>query len=181
MHYEELIDKNILLQFSIDLDEDLKMSLNKIWWGVHWWVRSTFRNIWHEEIYDIIKRNWIELIKSQIHIEYEYRFKTRYLDTSNCAVMNKAIEDWLVESGALTDDTPQYIVSACTYVPIIEQSERRKMDYDKLIITIYDIGMIPLNMKGTVIREKAKGKKRTTYWGKSEKDWEVVKKLEHMK
>lgn len=181
MHYEELIEKNILLQFSIDLDEDLKMSLNKIWWGVHWGVRSTFRNIWHEEIYDIIKRNEIELIKSHIHIEYEYRFKTRYLDTSNCAVMNKAIEDWLVESWALTDDTPQYIASTCTYVPIVLQWARRKMKYDELIVTIYNIGAIPLNMKWEVIRELWKWKKRTTRWGKSSKNWEVVKDLEHMK
>lgn len=162
MNYKELTEKDILLQFSIDLDSDLKMSLNKIWWGVHWWVRSTFRNIWHEEIYSLVQTNDVQPIKDRIHIEYEYRFKTRYLDTSNCSVMNKAIEDWLVEAWVLPDDTPQYITSATTVVPIVEQNDRRNMKYDILIITIYSLGMAPLNMKGAVIREPAKWKKRSS-------------------
>lgn len=162
MNYKELEEKDIILQFSLDLDEDLKMSLNKIWWGVHWWVRSTFRNIWHEEMYDIAKRNEIQPINEMIHIEYEYKFKTRYLDTSNCAVMNKAIEDWLVEAWVLKDDTPQYITSATTCVPIIGIGERRKMIYDNLTVTLYRVSIVPEILRGPVIREPAKWKKRTT-------------------
>jgi len=182
MPYEELIDKNILLQFSIDLDEDLKMSLNKIWWGVHWWVRSTFRNIWHEEIYALVQKEEIKPINQMIHIEYVYKFKTRYLDTSNCSVMNKAIEDGLVEAEVLKDDTPQYICSATTCVPVIEPNDRRKMKYDNLTVTLYKVWMSPSVLRWPVIREKAKGSKRTTMGGKSKnEDWVAVKKLEHMK
>lgn len=164
MSYREIEDKDIILQFSVDLDEDLKMSLNKIWWGVHWWVRSTFRNVWHEEIYDIAKRNNFHPISDLIHIEYVYRFKTRYLDTSNCAVMNKAIEDWLVEAWVLKDDTPQYITSATTCVPIIGTWDRRKMKYDNLTVTLYRVSIAPAMIKWDVIREPAKWKKRTTKW-----------------
>lgn len=179
MNYNEIENKDILLQFTIDLDVDLKMSLNKIWWWVHWWVRSTFRNIWHEEIYSIVTHNDIKMIKDMVHIEYIYKFKTRYLDTSNCAVMNKAIEDWLVESWVLPDDTPQYITSATTCVPIIGTNERRKMKYDTLTVTLYRVWMSPMKLKWEVIREPSKWKKRTSRWWKSEKNWEVVKELKN--
>lgn len=179
--YQELSEDDILLQFSIDLDEDLKMSLNKIWWGVHWWVRSTFRNIWHEEIYALVKKEEIQPINQMIHIEYVYKFKTRYLDTSNCSVMNKAIEDWLVEAEVLKDDTPQYITSATTCVPVVEPNDRRKMKYDNLTVTLYKVWMSP-HLRWEVIRERAKGSKRTSRWGKSTNtNWEVVKDLAHMK
>lgn len=177
MNYKELDNNSILLKFQVTLDEDLKMSLNKIWWGVHWWVRSTFRNIWHEEIYAIVQQNWIKPINEMIHIEYEYKFKTRYLDTSNCSVMNKAIEDWLVEAWVLKDDTPQYITSATTCVPIIQINDRRKMNYDILTVTIYSVGVAPDIIRWPVIREKAKWKKRTTRWALSDKTWESVKIL----
>lgn len=160
MNYRELKDEDILLQLSIDLDEDLKMSLNKIWWGVHWWVRSTFRNIWHEEIYSLVAQNEIKPITDLVHIEYVYRFKTRYLDTSNCSVMNKAIEDWLVEAWVLPDDTPQYITSATTCVPIIWINDRRKMKYDNLTITLYRVTIAPSIIRWEVIREKTKWRKR---------------------
>jgi len=160
--YKELSDKDILLSFEVELDADSKMSLNKIWWGVHWWVRSTFRNIWHEEIYSIVKNNNIQPINEMIHIQYEYKFKTRYLDTSNCAVMNKAIEDWLVEAWVLKDDTPQYITSATTCVPIVWINDRRKMRNDILTVTIYRVGVAPDVIRGTVIREKTKWRKRKT-------------------
>lgn len=171
MNYRELYDKDILLQFTVTLDEDLKMSLNKIWWGVHWWVRSTFRNIWHEEIYAIAKQNDIKPITDMIHIEYVYRFKTRYLDTSNCAVMNKAIEDWLVEAWVLKDDTPQFITSATTCVPIIGINDRRKMTYDELTVTLYRVDVAPAKLKWEVIREPAKWKKRTSRWELAKKAW----------
>lgn len=112
-----------------------------------------------------------------IHIEYVYEFKTRYLDTSNCSVMNKAIEDWLVEAEVLKDDTPQYITSATTCVPIIPTKERRLMKYDRLTVTLYRVNINPPEMKGEVIREMGKGKKNTSRWANSEKTWQAVKKL----
>ena len=177
MSYRDIEDKDIILSFTVDVDSDLKMSLNKIWWWVHWGVRSTFRNIWHEEIYAIAKKEWFKMINDLIHIEYRYEFKTRYLDTSNCSVMNKAIEDWLVEAEVLHDDTPQYIESSTTIVPIMEKWDRKKMNYDRLTVTIFKLSQVPMKLKWEVIREKAKWKKRTTRWASSEKNWQVVKEL----
>lgn len=152
-------EDDILLEFTIELDEDLKMSLNRIWGWVHWWTRSTFRNIWHEEIYALVQQNDIKPINDMIHIQYTYSFKTRYLDTSNCAVMNKAIEDGLVEAWVLKDDTPQFITSATTCVPIVDIASRRKMTRDILNVKIYRVSVAPAKLRWEVIREPRKHKK----------------------
>lgn len=169
-------EKDILLQFKIELYDDMKMSLNKIWWGVHWWVRSSFRNIWHEEIHSIMEESWVKMIKDLIHISFEYKFKTRYLDTTNCSVMNKAILDWLVESEILMDDTPQYVTSESTIVPIVWINDRRKMEYDTVLVTLYSRWMSPDIIRWEVTRERAKWKKRTTRGKNSTKTWKAIPK-----
>ncbi len=131
------MSSKVLYEIKIDLDEDLKMSLNKIWWGVHWWVRSKFRNDWHYAAELSIDEFNLKKIKVPIHIEYRFFFKTRYLDNSNCVIMCKAFEDWLVEAWILEDDTNKYIRSIYIESVLIDQKERKKLDNDYLIVTIH--------------------------------------------
>lgn len=126
-----------LYSLRIELDEDLKMSLNKIWWGVHWGVRSKFRNLWHYEAEKAIEDFKIKKIKVPIKIEYRFFFKTRYLDNSNCIIMCKAFEDGLVENWILEDDTNKFIRSIYIESVLMEQKERKKLENDYLIIDLY--------------------------------------------
>lgn len=131
------MNSKLLYTLEIELDEDLKMSLNKIWGGVHWGVRSKFRNDWHYSVDLLIDEFKIKKINVPVRIEYRFNFKTRYLDNSNCVIMCKAFEDWLVEAWILEDDTNKYIRSIYIESVLLDQKERKKLDSDYLVIDIY--------------------------------------------
>ena len=92
--------------FDIEMDIELKdlpkVSTNKIYGGVHWTTRSK------------IKTNYTTIIKSQFNkvfpknkrysVAYDFEFRIRPLDITNCSYMIKMIEDVIFE-----DDTYKII------------------------------------------------------------------------
>lgn len=122
--------------FRIDIDEDLKFSLNKVWGWCHFSVRSRFRNNWHDVINELVDDKKIKPIKDYVVIGYKFFFKTRYLDSSNCSAMAKMIEDWLVEAWIFGWDTNDYVKGIYLESVKIDDKERKKMKNDYVIITI---------------------------------------------
>lgn len=108
----------------IELEELPKHSLNKIYAGMPWPIRK--RN----------KDNYTRLIKEQCKhvfpkdkeysVSYDFFFKTRALDVSNCTYMLKMIEDVIFE-----DDS--YKIVKCLNIT------SQKGDRDYVRIEIYEI------------------------------------------
>jgi len=48
-------------------------------------------------------------INYKVNIHFNFYFKGRLLDSSNCSYMAKMIEDCLVHYGVIKDDTTKYV------------------------------------------------------------------------
>ena len=67
-----------------------------------------------------------------VPFKFIFYFKSRALDASNCSYMGKMIEDTLVKTGILKDDSPKYIKSV--------EYESKKNDKDKRdIVEVYRV------------------------------------------
>ena len=106
------------VQFTITIPE--KISLNKIYAGVHWSKRKE----WKDDYYYAVLAAKIAPYSGQfpIHARYHFKLTGKALDASNCAFMVKCVEDALVSAGIIPDDTPKYIAS------VRLSSEKGKVD-----------------------------------------------------
>lgn len=122
--------------FKIEFDKDMKFSLNKVWWGCHFSVRSKARNYWHDAIEECVKEKKIEPIDYQVEVDTIFFFKTRYLDSSNCSAMHKMVEDWLVKNNIFKDDTNKYIRRISLMSALLKEDIRKKFASDFVIVRI---------------------------------------------
>lgn len=85
-----------------------KLSLNKIYGGIHFTTRKK-----HKDEYREVCSYYAKPYEGEypVKVTYHYKFKGRLLDSSNCAYLTKLIEDGLVQSGVFPDDGPKYIFS----------------------------------------------------------------------
>ena len=127
----------IILEYNIP--KWYKDSLNSIYSGIHWTKRREKANYWHN-VTKIDVMN-LDKIDYRIELEFKFFFKSRMLDSSNCAFMWKMLEDSLVKNWLLEDDSPEYVANVKYESIIIDPKERKKMDWDKveIIIKPYEI------------------------------------------
>lgn len=98
---------NRCVKFTVPITN--KISLNKIYGGVHWTTRKKHRDEYHTNVWAIQPKKYTG--DFPVHISYSFKFKGRKLDASNCVYMLKLIEDGLVECGVIPDDNPKYVRS----------------------------------------------------------------------
>ena len=93
-------------------------SLNSIYSGVHWAVRKKHADAAHIATKYAVRG--IEPVTCPVSLVMQPVMGkgTRRLDCSNYAYTAKMIEDGLVRSGLLKDDTPDYVVSVQTLAPV---------------------------------------------------------------
>ena len=93
-------------------------SLNSIYAGVHWATRKRHADAAHRATQ--IAARGLEPITRPVHLTLQPVLGKgkRRLDCSNYGYTLKLIEDGLVRSGLLKDDTPDYVVSVQTLAPI---------------------------------------------------------------
>ena len=91
-----------------------KISTNKIYSGIHWTKRSKHKDVFYWEVKSALNKRKIQGIEFlyPICIDYDFRFKMRPLDTTNCTYMAKMIEDALVKCNILTNDSPKYVAKS---------------------------------------------------------------------
>lgn len=82
-----------------------KISLNKWYAGAHWSKRKRIKDAYHQ----IIRLQTNELFSKDYRysVKYDFKFKSRPIDASNCIAMVKMIEDVLFEDDKW--DVVQYI------------------------------------------------------------------------
>lgn len=110
---------------TIKFDLPFKVSTNEIYSGCHWTKRKQHKDI----------MLWAFLgVKSQLKpvdkctIKFEFYFKSRPLDNTNCSYLAKLMEDCLVHYKILKDDNYK-IVEEITI-------SSRKGDKDQVLITL---------------------------------------------
>ena len=98
-----------MIEFVLPIPE--KISLNKIYSGMHWSKRNDLKDVYHQYIdfYTKSLRQNSSLLDFPVKVVYIPIWKTRPLDLSNGFLIIKFFEDGLVHSGILPDDTIHYV------------------------------------------------------------------------
>lgn len=102
-----------------------KLSLNKWYAGVHWTKRKEIKDLY----YLLVKSQFKEVLKASGRYSciYDFYFKSRPLDASNCIAMVKLIEDIIFE-----DDNYKIVKEI--------KISSNKSNEDKVIIKIKNYG-----------------------------------------
>lgn len=81
--------------------------MNKVYEGIHWSVRKALADVYHSEFLEF--KGKIKVKKYPVVIYYDWHFIKNPLDTLNCALMAKMLEDGMVRAGILEDDSTKYV------------------------------------------------------------------------
>lgn len=112
----------------ITIDLPYKVSSNKIYsTNCHWAERKRLKDLMRWALVPVI-HSITPMTKGTL--TFDFKFKSRPLDCSNCSFMAKMIEDVLVDHFKIVNDTPQYVKRI-----IISSS---KGDRDVCLLTMED-------------------------------------------
>jgi hypothetical protein len=110
---------------TVEIALPYKISTNSIYAGTHWTKRKSYKDLMRWALVPAISS--INPITKGT-LTFEFNFKNKPLDCSNCSFMVKMIEDVLVEHSILEDDSPKYIKK----ITIISQKAKK----DVCILTL---------------------------------------------
>ena len=95
-----------LLDITFTLPRELKLSLNKIYSGGHFSIRSRHKDMYRDLIKKEVENSKINpVFFYPVHCTYRFIIGGRRLDCSNYGYMVKLIEDALVHNGILRNDS----------------------------------------------------------------------------
>lgn len=115
------------MKFTVPIPE--KISLNKIYAGVHWTVRSRHKDAFRGAVMASKPKKYTGLFP--VIIYYHFRLQGKLLDSTNLSYMAKLVEDGLVHNGVIPDDSQKYVKS---FMPTTEKIG--KGEYDEVDIEI---------------------------------------------
>ena len=113
--------------FEVTIPE--KVSLNKIYAGMHWRARQELADLYHQEFLEL--RGKCKVTEYPVTIKYDWHFVGNPLDTLNCAFMSKMLEDGMVAKKILEDDAVKFVRRS-----IIESQKSSKYKHDTVVISI---------------------------------------------
>lgn len=117
-----------------------KVSANVIYAGKHWTFRAKIKEVY---LRDTIEFKNLKKVKEKCDLRFDFYFKGKTLDSSNCLYMAKMLEDCLVHYKILKNDTIEFVEDFTV--------KSQKGTADKVIITI---------MKGKFNAKNNKQKKK---------------------
>lgn len=94
-----------MIQFKIELH--VKISTNKFHSNMHWSERSRVSNEFHMLLLPFKRKFSID--KYPVSIRYDFTWKFRPLDTTNCGSLCKLLEDGMRQINLLEDDNPEHV------------------------------------------------------------------------
>lgn len=86
-----------------------KISANAIYAGIHWSKRKRIKDLYRQYMLQYKGKFTIE--SYPIGISYDFTFRRSPLDSSNCFLLIKIIEDSLIHINLLEDDSPKFVHS----------------------------------------------------------------------
>lgn len=84
-----------------------KVSTNAIYSGMHWAKRKEIADEYHLSLIEYKGKQ----MTIPVNLTFTFTFKGKSLDCSNCSFMAKMLEDAMVMSRILPNDTPEYVKS----------------------------------------------------------------------
>lgn len=96
---------------------------------MHWRQRSELATLYHQELLQI--RGKVKVKAYPVKIRYEFYFRNKPLDSLNTAFMAKMLEDGMVHSKVLTDDTLEFVTESTLAVYV-----NPELKHDMVVIII---------------------------------------------
>lgn len=106
---------------TIEVDNIIKISTNKIYAGIHFRVRVKHKKDYLWLTKTMFKK--LEPITEKVDLKFTFHFTKSPLDSSNCSYMGKLLEDCLVTYGVLKNDTIKYVGNV-TYESVKSKEKR---------------------------------------------------------
>lgn len=139
-----------ILRLKIDFDDEMKMSVNKIWSWWNWtqWIRKKVASLWHDDLFYFLDEHRIPKIDRKVDMYFTFHFSTwdswgkRQLDSSNCTMMTKIIEDSLKYDKTknpkwiLADDTNVQCWWHCVHSKQMTLAERKELETSYVDVSI---------------------------------------------
>jgi hypothetical protein len=125
------------VKLKYDIPLPFKLSTNKIYSWMDWRKRSNIADRYHRLTKDDC--NKLTKFDNKVSIDFQFYFKTRCFDSSNCSFIWKMIEDSLVKNKLITDDSNRYIWKVSYESIRLEWKERKEVQCDYVKIHIYEI------------------------------------------
>lgn len=122
----------IILKYNIPLP--FKVSTNAIYAWIHWQKRKSIADWYHRLTKEDCEKFYP--IEWKVDLLFEFYFKTRYLDSSNCSFIWKMIEDSLVKNWLLKNDTNEFVWKVTFESILMDKKERKELEEDFIRITI---------------------------------------------
>lgn len=140
-----------IYRFKMDFDDDMKLSLNKVWswWPWTQWIRKSAADLWHwdiENLLDSIPK--LKIVKEKVDLFLTFYFSTwdswgkRQLDSSNCSAIWKMIEDSFKYDakknprGFIVDDTNDKVGWFCLRSAQMTLAERKELETSFVEVSI---------------------------------------------
>lgn len=115
-----------------------KQSLNIIYQGSHWSIRSKLRADCLADLLPFKGKFKLKEEDFPVKITYHFKWATRAFDSSNCALLVKTYEDGLKKIGLLPDDNIKFVRQS----NIISSKKKEGMDELEITIEKFDDIMI---------------------------------------
>jgi len=139
-----------IFAFKLDFDDDMKLSLNKVWswWPWTQWVRKAAADLWHDDVWNFLEDRKIPKIKEKVDFYFTFYFSTwdsgwkRQLDSSNCSAMGKMIEDALKYDAKknpkwiIVDDTNDKVGWFCLRSAQMTLADRKELEISYVEVSI---------------------------------------------
>lgn len=124
------------MRFTIAIPE--KISLNKVYAGVHW----TKRRQWAEDMHWSVLNSRILPYSGPFPVDCRYHFHLhgKQLDSSNTAFLMKLVEDGLVQAGVIPDDTRQYVRWVSMTSSKAKASENQRVEVEFVDCNDFPVG-----------------------------------------
>lgn len=117
------------MKFTIELPQ--KVSLNRIYAGVHFTERAEHKEDYHYAVMDAKPKKYTGEYPVEMH--YHFKLNGSPLDISNHAYMVKMVEDGLVACGIIVDDTQKYVSKIS-----VTSEKQVKGEPDVVVVTIIE-------------------------------------------
>lgn len=111
----------------LEVDIPKKLSTNSIYAGIHWSERKKHKDLFLWSMIGMKKLNYV----NKCELEFDFEFKGKPLDASNCSYLVKLCEDCLVHYKIIPDDNYNIVKSI--------KMTSNKGKQDKVKITIKEI------------------------------------------
>jgi hypothetical protein len=131
------MNKIKITEFKIILKDYYLVSTNKIYSSRHWTYRNKIKKDY--AMWFLKYKNKLPKFDYKIDLEFNFYFKNKGYDSSNCSYMGKIIEDLLVKNGVIKDDNRRW-VGRVSYISrkgdenycelIIKKSEYENYNYE---------------------------------------------------